>query len=143
MKKLIILTPFLILFFASYAYAESEVNVRINNEVNSSSSTQEESKTQTNVRIETDGKVVEYESEKAGNVNIKSINGNTEIEEDGVKITPNPTNKLNKQPSISPSPIPTTIKEQIEEKSNQIEKMMESIKKQFNSLQEKLLSFFG
>jgi hypothetical protein len=142
MKKLLFLTPLLFLLFVSYTYAESEVNVKVSNDVNSSSTSQSENTTKTNIRIQTDDKVMEYESEKPGSVNIKSVNGETEIEEDGVKITPNPTKNLNKQPSITESPKPTSIKEQIEEKSNQLEKMMESIKEKFIYLQEKLFSFF-
>ena len=89
------------------AFAKSESSVNVTNEVHSSSDSN--ATTETNITVETNGRVTHYSSDKPGNVQINSVNGESEIKVNGVVVSGTPTSETNQTPTASPSPKPTTI----------------------------------
>ena len=89
----------IVLFFTgvSGVNAESKVNVRVNNDFSSSSNST--SGTKTNIRIEENGKITTYSSDKGESVEIKSENGVSEIKVNGQTVS-----ESNGQESSSASP---------------------------------------
>ncbi|KKQ75425.1 MAG: hypothetical protein US96_C0011G0023 [Candidatus Woesebacteria bacterium GW2011_GWB1_38_5b] len=67
------------------AYAESSSSVTVNNSVNASNNNSGDNNAEvsTDIRIETNGKVTEYSSDKPENVEINVKNGVSEIKVDG------------------------------------------------------------
>lgn len=120
----------LILFFllTTPAYAET-ASVNINNSVNTSgSNTNSNTKTETHIKIETDGKVTEYNSTEGGSVEVKSINGKSEIKVNGQMVSEHPTTKPEASQGPTAITSPTSKAEKKDsEKQNAIEKFIEKV----------------
>lgn len=82
---------FAILIFTApaSAFAENKATVNINTNIESSSKSTVNSKT--DIRVETNGNVTSYTSDKAEDVEIKSVNGESEIKVKGVAVYVSPT----------------------------------------------------
>lgn len=76
MKKIFFLI-LLSLIFTPNVYAKSSATVKVNNDVSSSSNTN--STIKTDIRIETNGNVTTYSSDKPGNIEIRSVDGTSQI----------------------------------------------------------------
>lgn len=100
-KLLLILSLFFIC--VDSVNAESKVNVKVNNNV--SSSTDSMSSTNTNIRIEENGKITTYSSNKGENVEIKSENGVSEIKVNGLTVSPSPNQQIDEQ-TVNPTTKP-------------------------------------
>lgn len=120
----------LLLSLTPSAYAATSANVEINNNVSSNSNSQTNS--YTNITVETNGQVTRYESDKPGNVEVKSTNGESSIKVNGEEVNPNITNK----PSSSASPTGVINDDQRKNHKKNIE-----VKKEFfiNMLRVKLM----
>lgn len=116
-------------------FAESSATVRVDNNIESSSNSTV--KSTTNIRVETNGKVTTYSSDKADDVEVKSVNGESEIKVNGqvVDVTPVPS----KDPSAIPSPTP--VFDENDEESN--ENDSKNIIDLFEDLLKKVFSVFG
>src|SRR3989344_1110452 len=100
MKKpffLILAFPF---FITQTTFAESSANVKINNNVSGSSTSNVQS--HTNITVETNGKTTTYFSDKPENIEVKSVNGVSEIKVNVELISQSPT-----QTSATKAPTPT------------------------------------
>lgn len=137
----------LVLFFllATPAYAET-ASVSIKNSANTSGTNSTNTSTQeTHIKIETNGKVTEYNSDKPGNVEVNSVNGESTIKVNGETVSGNsnsnptaePTHEANPTASVSPSPKPSEESKN-DEKQNAIEEFIETV----NEAIEKLFSVF-
>ncbi len=137
-KKIIPL--FLFFLVATPAYAES-ANVNITNSVNTTGTNSTlNSKTTTHIKVETNGKVTEYNSDKPGNIEVNSINGESSIKVNGETVSGNPTAEPNddQTPTTTKSPSPKPDQSNDKEKQNAIEEFIETI----DSAIEKLFSVF-
>lgn len=116
-------------------FAESSATVRVDNNIESSSNSTV--KSTTNIRVETNGKVTTYSSDKAEDVEVKSVNGESEIKVNGkaVYVTQTPS----KDPSATPSPTP--VFDENDEESN--ENDSKNIIDLFEDLLKKVFSVFG
>lgn len=99
-KSALLILAFLIL--ATPTFAESTVDVRVKNNVNPSSNSTVNSNT--DITVETNGKVTNYSSNKPVDVEIKSVNGQTEIKENGVVISKSPKAQASTTPTLTPQP---------------------------------------
>lgn len=72
-KSAILIVAFLL--FAPQAFAESTARVKVNNNVSGSSTSTV--KSETNIRVETNGEVTTYSSDKPENIEVNSVNGQT------------------------------------------------------------------
>lgn len=130
MKKpffLILAFPF---FITQTAFAESSANVKINNNVSGSSTSNATS--QTNITVETNGKTTTYFSDKPENIEIKSVNGVSEIKVNGQVVSQSPTQtSATKTPTPKDEPEDEDDKEKAEEKArgifDQIEDLLKSL----------------
>ena len=101
----------LIIFFltiAGGAFAESSASVKIKNDVSSSSDSQVNSST--SIRIETNGNVTTYSSSEPEDIEVKSINGTSEIKVNGQVVSQDSS-----QTSPTKIPPPTASLEEREE----------------------------
>src|SRR3990167_3990458 len=102
MKKpffLMLVFPFLI---TQTALAQSSANVKINNNVSGSSASDVAS--HTNITVETNGKTTTYSSDKPKNIEVKSVNGVSEIRVNGELISQSPTQTATKTPTPTDEP---------------------------------------
>jgi len=137
MRKISLLLFSLPFIFASSAYAESRASVKINNNVSSNSESTVNSTT--NIRIETNGKVTEYHSDKAENVEINAVNDTSEIKVNGQVVSQSPTSA-----STSPTQKPTETPQPTDkdEKEKEIEEQKENLLDIINNFIEKIFSIF-
>src|SRR3989344_5189623 len=113
MKKpffLILAFPF---FITQTTFAESSANVKINNNVSGSSTSNVQS--HTNISVETNGQTTTYSSDKPENIEVKSVNGVSEIRVNGELVSQSPTQTATKTPTQTDEP------EDEEEKENEKE----------------------
>ena len=99
MKKLLflfLLSPFVLI---QTALAQSSANVNINNSFSSSS--QSETNVKTDIKVETNGHVTTYSSDKPENIEVKSEDGKSEIKVDGRIVSDD--SALSSTPSVSPT----------------------------------------
>lgn len=99
---LLVLTFFV---FATPVQAESIASVKINNNINSSSDSTVNS--QTDISIETNGQQTTYSSDKAQDIEVKSVNGVSEIKVDGNIVSGNNSNNPTTGPTASPTARPS------------------------------------
>ncbi len=139
MKKLALIV-IAILLTPSLVYAESSATVKINNNVNSSSNSNTSVTSKTNITVETDGEVTSYSSDKPGNIEVKSVNGKSEIKVNGEVVKGESTTSetdISKIPTATSSVSPSPTMDQ-EEKEKEIKNVLEKIE----DLVKKLFSFF-
>lgn len=134
MKKKIV--PFFLLFLvATPAYANS-ASVNINNSVNTSGTNTNTTKSETHIKVETNGKVTEYNSNEPGSVEVKSINGESTIKVNGQTVSGTPTEEDVPTATASPTAKPTSTPDDNEkEELSVIKKVLEEI----NETLEKIL----
>lgn len=139
MKKLALIIIATILT-PSLAHAESSATVKINNNINSSNNSNNSVTSKTNISVETDGKVTTYSSSEPGNVEVRSVNGESEIKVNGEVVKENTSDSddnISKVPTLNPSASisPTmSLEEKDREVKNIIEKIEELVKKLFSFL---------
>lgn len=115
----------------------SSNNVNVYNKVGTSQSTDNSSQTNTHIRIEQNGKVQEYNSDKPGDVVVQSEDGNSRVEVnnktngENIVITPNPTEKQKKN----------EIKKKIEAKKIEVRKKAEEHRNAVQQLIDSLRNF--
>lgn len=123
----------LILVTPALVYAESSASVKIKNDVSSTSNSQVSSST--NIRIETNGDVTTYSSDKPEDIEIKSENGKSVIKVNGVVVSASPTDGQT-SPTSTPVPDPTDEEEDENEGENKniFEVFQDLFKKVFSLL---------
>lgn len=119
------LSLLLFLFFTVPAFAESSSNVEINNRVNINSDSSSKTNCQTKIRAETNGKVIDYESDDCGDISAKTVNGHSEIKVNGEVIVITGTTQ---NPNTSGTPTPTINEDKDNDKINDnLEKSIEFV----------------
>ncbi len=147
MKKLLFTIFSISIIFTPNALAISSANVDIHNNVNSSSNSTSQTTSHTDITVETNGKVTHYESDKPGDVSVKSENGESEIKVNGVSVSSAPKNTSpsstdSNSPTMTSKPTPINEAKEIEEKTNQVENLIEEVKEKIDSIQSILSSLF-
>jgi Flp pilus assembly protein TadG len=142
MRKLSLLMLLLPFFLVSNAFAESRATVNIKNNVNSDSSSTVNSTTK--IRVDVNGKVTEYSSDKPENIEVKAVNDTSEIKVNGQVVTGSPSSTSNVTPSEKPTEEPTPTKAQTDEnedKENE-EEQRENLLDAINDFIDKIVSIF-
>lgn len=116
-------------------FAESSATVRVDNNIESSSNSTV--KSTTNIRVETNGKVTTYSSDKAEDVEVKSVNGQSEIKVNGqvIDVTASPTKK--------PTAKPINADEDDDENEEELNDNNKNIFEIFEDLIKKVFSLFS
>ncbi len=109
-------------------YAKSIVDVKVNNNVSTSSNST--GSTNTNIRIEENGKITTYSSDKPENIEISSVNGKSEIKINGEHVS----QKKLTNPNVSPDVKPSVKQENKKEEKKNIFEVFEKIFKTLFSL---------
>lgn len=134
MRKLSAILLLLPLIFVAKAHAESRAEVNISNHVSSNTNTTTSVKN--NIRIETNGHVTEYSSDKAEDIEIKAVNDKSEIKVNGESVNQTPSGGISATPTNKPTEEPNEIKDdknELKEKQNEfVEAVQEFIEKIFS-----------
>lgn len=131
MKKLSFLLLFLPFIFVQKANAEASAKVNINNNVSSNTNTTTSVKN--NIKIETNGHITEYSSDRAENIEIKTDNDKSEIKINGQVVSQSPSGGASATPTNKPSnESEKKNNEKVSEKSNLVEAVQEFIAKIFS-----------
>lgn len=89
----------LILLISSNVFAESSASVTVENKVSSSN---ENTKSNTEIRVETNGNVTEYSSDEPNQkIEVKAVEGESEIKIDEEVVTVSPTPEATTTPEES------------------------------------------
>lgn len=115
MKK-IFLAVFLFFFLSLPVYAKSTATVEVNSNVSGSRTSN--IKTHTNITVETNGKTTTYSSDKPENIEVKSVNGKSEIKVNGVSVSSSPGQPTS-EPTTNPSVKPTDQPEDEDDERDQ------------------------
>ena len=125
---------FLITASPVFAESQSDVKIKVNNNVSGSSAN---TKSYTNITVETDGNTTSYTTNESGSIEVNSVNGVTEIKKDGNVVTGNESNNPTSEPTASPTAKPSQEPDQ--DNNNQNKNIFEV----FEDLFKKVFSFFG
>lgn len=124
----IVLSLLILLASPSIAFAESTATVKVNTSVNSSTGNQ--SNVKTNIRVETNGNVTTYSSDKAEDIEVKAEDDKSEIKVDGKVVTGN-----NNESESTPTPTPKPTREPEEKENEDKDKgFFEILKEKFSFL---------
>lgn len=133
MKKSLFLILSIPLLIAQGAFAESSANVRVNNNVSGSSTSNVQS--HTNISVETNGQTTAYTSNKPENIEVKSVNGVSEIRINGELISQSPTQTATKTPTPTDEQDKENEEENVKEEARGIiDQIEELINKLFSLL---------
>lgn len=131
---------FLFLISASITYASTaKVDIENRANINSNSTSSNKSNFNTDIRVETNGKVTEYHSNEPGKIEVKSENGVAEIKKDGQVVQGTSTQDSNPQASSSPNPTEPDDDDEKEEsdeeeKEREVKTILERIADLFKQL---------
>jgi len=115
MTRVLFLALTIIFFVPSATYAQSSANIKVENSVESSS--QNETNVKTDIRVETNGNVTTYSSDKPENIEINAVNGQSEIKVNG-QVLSGEESLSTKSPSIKSAVEPEDIESKKEEVKN-------------------------
>lgn len=125
MKKIILILPLLLI--VPTADAKTTVNVKVDTDVSTSGNN--EAKVENDIRVETNGKVTTYKSDKPESIEIKSEDGVSEIKVNGERIPQDES--LGEDNNASPSPLFKEDRENSEEVKSLFGKIQELFKRIF------------
>ncbi|GEM_PF-3543895 len=126
-KTTLLILTFLV--FATPVQAKNIASIKINNNVSSSSDSTVNS--QTDISIDTNGQKTTYSSDKAQDIEVKSVNGVSEIKVDGNIVSGNNSNSPTIGPTASPTAKPT---QKPDENSNQNKNIFEVFEDLFKKI---------